>query len=76
MTVGIVVNGVNHIVSSSEQNYASIVKLARLDPNHIWTITYSGPRHGDSRRQGCLSPGKTLEVESGMSFTVVHTGNA
>lgn len=76
MNIGIVVNGANHLVGSPEQSYASIVKLAGLDPNHVWTITYRGRRVGDLRREGMLTPSKPVEVESGMVFNVVHTGNA
>lgn len=40
------------------------------------SVTYQGPRHGDSRRSGILVAGGSVALEDGMRFAAAFTGNA
>lgn len=54
--------------------YAQLCGLAG-QPAHA-TAVYRGQQHGDMRRSGSLYPGKVLDIEEDMIFSVVVTDNA
>ena len=69
------VNGRDVSWSGSVIDYGAVLSLAEETPGA--TVTYSGPRQGDSQRSGILHAGsQPIVVEPGMSFNVVRTGNA
>lgn len=71
----ITINGRDHDVPGGYLSYEELVKLAGKTGNP--SATYLGPRMGDMRRGGIMHPGcKPIELEEGMHFDVVHTGNA
>lgn len=72
--MNIIVNGKGHEVEGPTISHEQIVSLAG-QPVHA-SVTYCGRRNGDSQRSGITYAGKTIEVEDGMKFTAVVTGNA
>jgi hypothetical protein len=73
------VNGVEREIHSDlaavSISYEDMVKLA--DETGHPSVVYRGPSGGDSRRNGEMHKGcPPLVLESGMSFSVMHTGNA
>jgi hypothetical protein len=77
ITVKLNINGATKYVPHKPMTYEEIVDLAGLDPKRCWTVTYAGPRRGDSRRSGTMHTGKPpLELEEGMIINVADTSNA
>jgi hypothetical protein len=76
--VNIIVNGRARMVDRAILTYDDIVRLAHNKPrtDAIYTVCYSGPRKGDSRRSGELCPGELVEIESGMVFSAMVTDGA
>lgn len=78
--MNIIVNGENKVIDEDKLDltYEEIVYLAfgRDFPSTVFTIVYQGKWKGDSRRSGCIYPGKRLVVDEGMIISVAHTGNA
>lgn len=73
----IIVNGKSrHIRPGHAVSHADIVKLAGLPPSDYYTITYMGPKRGDSQRSGSLIAGHTVSPEDGTIFSCAMTGNA
>jgi hypothetical protein len=71
----IVVNGKELDFAGAQVSYEEIVKLA--GKTGYPTVTYRGPRHNDSRREGEMHTGcSSVAIEPGMVFNAVHTGNA
>lgn len=70
----ITINGDAREWPKAEMTYDELVAFAGMKGNP--SATYLGPRNGDSRREGIMSPGKTITIEDGMRFSVHHTGNA
>ena len=71
----IIVNGETRTVTQTEVTYEDIVDLA--GHKGYPTVVYQGPRKGDAHRSGTLHMGsKPVRLESGMVFSVTHTGNA
>lgn len=70
----ITVNGTAHEVEAAVLTYEEVVRLAgeRVGAS----VTYSGPRHGDSRREGIMCRGETVKIEDEMRFNACMTGNA
>lgn len=70
-------NGRARVVDRTTLTYDEIVRLAHNTPREtVYTVCYSGPRKGDSRRSGELCPGQSVDVEPGMVFTAMVTDNA
>lgn len=69
----ITVNGKERKVKSPLSFEAAVVMGLWKDRD---SVTYQGPRHGDSRRSGILGQGEDMELEDGMRFTAMFTGNA
>ena len=70
----ITINGDEQDFDGETISHEKICELANR-PVHA-SVTYSGPRHGDSRREGLTYAGKSVQVEDGMIFNCVVTGNA
>lgn len=71
----ITINGTSHIISGpGAMLYEDIIKLAGERPGA--SVTYSGPRNGDSQRSGILCRGENVVIEDGMRFSAVMTGSA
>lgn len=76
--VKIVVNGLPFNISPPEHmvSYEQIALLAgKLDDNSL-TITYEIFPPWRAKRSGTLRPGRSIDVEDGMTFDVVPTGDA
>lgn len=72
--IRIIVNGLEFLVEE-KVTYEQIVELAGKRGNP--TVTYSTRRKGDSRRSGEMHQGcNPVQVEEGMMFNAMHTGNA
>jgi len=72
----ITVNGDRHDIPRGDVDYATICRLAGHPDAKALSITYQGPRNGDSQRSGILMPGKSVAGEDGMIFNAYNTGNA
>jgi len=72
----IMVNGVAHSFCGETISYREVVKLAGYEYRDCFTMTYRGPKHGDSQRSGTLTFSQSVPLELGMKFDVVMTGNA
>lgn len=73
----VTVNGIQLEVGVLDDliSYEDVVALALKTGNP--TVTYRGPRKGDSRRSGEMHFGcDPVLLEDGMVFSVMHTGNA
>lgn len=70
----IFINGLPHEVAGPRLTHEEIVGLAD-QPLHA-SVIYVGRRRGDLQRSGTTHPGKSVEIEDGMSFSAVVTGNA
>jgi hypothetical protein len=70
----ITINGVEHELDGDKISHEQICELAGK-PVHA-SVTYRGPRKGDSERSGITHAGKSIDLETGMIFTCVVTGNA
>lgn len=70
----ITVNGDSHAWPKTSITHEEICALAK-QPVHA-SVTYEGPRHGDSRRSGLTHVGKSIKVENGLVIDCVVTGNA
>lgn len=70
----IMINGDKHDVSGPGISHEQICALAK-QPVYA-TVTYVGPRRGDSERSGATYAGKSGTVEDGMIFSCIPTGNA
>lgn len=75
MAIRISVNGRDLDVLDSDVTYEEIIKLAGVGG---WpSVTYCGRRTVDVRRAGSMHPGcKAVELEVGLSFSVIHTSRA
>ena len=73
MGTEITINGTKHVVGGSV-SYEQLVQLAGMKGSP--SIAYSGPRTGDTRREGTVHIGQSITTQQGMNFTVIHTGNA
>lgn len=78
-TVTIVVDGTPHEVPRKENiTYAEVVTLAYPDyPQHpeiTYSVTYT--RGHGNKPEGILSPGGSVKVKEGMSFSVNRTGQS
>jgi len=77
-TVTIVVNGTPHEWPKGEITYAEVVTLDVPDYAQHPEITYSvkyKKGQGD-KPEGTLSPGGSVKVKEGMSFSVSETGQS
>lgn len=71
----IVVNGQEVDFDAPNICYEDVLWIA--DERSGATVTYTGPRHGDSQRSGILYAGKPpIQVEAGMRFNCAMTNNA
>lgn len=71
----LVVNGRECEFDKNTISYEEIVALA--GEKGYPTVTYMGPRHGDSRRSGEMHYScKPVVLEAKMIFSVIHTDNA
>ncbi len=71
----ITVNGNRLDFFGSQIGYAEVVKLADMSGSP--SVTYQGPRAGDTRRSGTMRPGcMPVELDDGMVFNVAHTDRA
>lgn len=69
------VNGRSFTFANSQIGYEEVVRLAEMTGTP--SVTYVSKRRDDSRRSGAMHTGCTsVELEDGMVFNVVHTGNA
>jgi hypothetical protein len=68
------VNGRIVTANKPRYSYEEIVAIAGKAGNPTTVYYWQGP--GDITRQGTLYTGKSINVEDGMQFTCVHTGNA
>jgi hypothetical protein len=77
-TVTIIVNGVPHAWPKGKITYAQAVTLEVPDyskhPEITYSVKYKGG-HGD-KPEGILSPGSSVKVKEGMSFSVSETGQS
>lgn len=72
--MNVTINGRPHEVEGLALSHEDICALAG-QPDFA-SVTYSGPRHGDSQRSGITHRGRSVDVEEGMRFTCVVTGSA
>jgi hypothetical protein len=78
-TITIVVDGTPYEVPKKENiTYAEVVTLAYPDYPHHPEITYSVTytRGQGDKPEGILTPGGTVKVKEGMSFSVNRTGQS
>ncbi len=71
--MNIIINGKSQKLNLT---YEEIIVRAGYKPNQIISVTYIGPRHGDSQRSGIMYPGTSVEIEDEMIFNAADTGNA
>jgi hypothetical protein len=72
--VKIIVNGQEMPFSGSQISYDEVIALAGKTGHP--SVTYRGHVVRDSRREGLMHPGcAAVEVDDGMVFNVMHTGN-
>lgn len=76
-TYRITVNGldVKWTTKNSKISFSDIAMLAGINSNYL-TMTYCGMRRGDSQRSGMMTIDGHVELEDGMIFNAVETGNA
>ncbi len=77
-TVTIIVEGTPHEWPKSEITYAEVVTLEVPDYAQHPEITYSvkyTKGHGN-KPEGVLSPGASVKVKEGMTFSVSETGQS
>lgn len=70
----IIVNGDEHELDDDHISHEKICELAG-QPVHA-SVTYQGPRKGDSQRSGITYAGESVKLEGGMIFNCIVTGNA
>lgn len=74
-TFNLIINGQKRVHTGGiNLSYEELCKLAGKTgtPSAIYYVRGKG----DSHREGILSPGKSVALAEGMSFNVMHTGNA
>ncbi len=59
-----------------EASYLDILKLAGHDGKTLITVTYFLDKGLDVTRSGTLTPGQVVQVEEGMRFDAIYTGDA
>ena len=74
--IEITVNGLPFGVVTAFVSYADIALLAGQPNAKELTVTYWVRAGRDRQRSGSLAPGQSIDLEHGMHFTAVHTGNA
>lgn len=72
----ITINGAVFDVVSPSATYEQIIDLAGEKPCASVVYASGMARRGDHRRVGILMPGNSVELEEGMTFTAIMTGNA
>lgn len=73
----IVVNGHRQRFIPDEMTYEMLVALAGYPEGSNPTAVYHWRgRRSDGERNGTLYKGKSVKVDNGMIFTIVHTGSA
>ena len=72
----ITVNGERHDIPRGNVDYATICRLAGHPDHPALSVTYQGPRTGDSERSGILAPGETVRDAEGMRFSAYDTSGA
>lgn len=70
----VIVNGSLTMWAAPVISYEQLVELAGYTGNP--TALYVVARKPNGEKTGILSPGRSVDVEDGMRFTVCHTGNA
>lgn len=74
---GILVNGDDHVIDTTEISYARVVDLyvgSGGKPSNEYLVKYShGPNENPS---GTLTPGQKVKVKDGMRFRVAGTGES
>ena len=72
----IFVNGESCKVGGVALDYARLATLAGLNPDQVYSATYSNG--SNEQREGIMTPrdGKSVRIVSGMRFEICHTGNA
>jgi hypothetical protein len=69
------INGVAHQWPHDDQlSHERICELAGQPPHA--SVTYQGPRDGDSQRSGITHAGKSIKIDDGMIINCVVTGKA
>ena len=67
-------------INGREVTAVSPLSFAEGVRHGLWrdgeTVTYQGPRVGDSQRAGILAPDGSVELQDGMRFSTAFTGNA
>lgn len=73
-----ILNGGHATTDKSVLSYQDIVELVTGKPyaGQCYSVVYSTPPKGDSRRSGSLWEGKTVEMEDGMVISAMITSNA
>lgn len=69
-------NGRSVNCDSPVLTYGDVVELAGHARTRVLSVTYQGPRSGDSSRAGTLTPGKVVAIADGFIFNVADTSNA
>jgi hypothetical protein len=72
----ITINAKEHDVDGRTLSYSEAVVRAGFKPECVLTVVYQGPRKGDARRSGSLTPGQSVANEPGMIFSVADTSGA
>lgn len=70
----VTINGAEAKGWGDKISHEEICKLANKPVEA--SVTYRGPRKGDSERSGMTYAGKVIEIEDGMIFSCYVTGNA
>ncbi len=76
--VEIILNGAK-VNAPNPLSYAALITLMGKNPDHVYTVVWSIKRKdkwGNFDRDGSLIPGQSMEIEPGMHFTAMMTGNA
>ena len=72
--MNILVNGRNYNWSNPTITYDDVVCIA--EQPHYASVIYQGAKKDGTRTGGILYGDKVIDVEEGMIFTAVPTGNA
>lgn len=70
----IVINGREHSPDGHTISHEDVCRMVGKPASA--TVTYSGPRRGDSQRRGELRPGQVVELEPGLIFNAMVTSGA
>jgi hypothetical protein len=72
----IIINGITGYTDAIEWTYEDIARVASLNPDYTYSITYSVKLDGDYSRSGTLSPKQKVKLDDGMRINIYDISNA